>query len=239
MRRPLALLLTCEHASARVPRFLARHYAGQAALLTSHRGYDAGSLELARFLARRLRAPLLLGRITRLAVDLNRSSDNPGLLGPPLRILPRAERAVLLDRLLAEYWEPFRAAAEAEVEACVEAGAFALHLSVHSMTPVLAGRRRDMDLAVLFDPRREPECTLARDFADSLHHHTGLVVARNRPYRGTSDGHTTALRGEFAARHYAGLELELNQALLRAGRVPRGLLEAILSALRATLEPKE
>lgn len=236
MSRKPVLLLTCEHASARVPRFLARHFVGQAALLASHRGHDAGAAELARYLARRLGAPLLEGRTTRLAVDLNRSSDHPHLLGPSLRNLPRNERQAARDRLLAELWEPFRAAAEAEVHDRVEAGAFVLHLSVHSMTPVLAGRRRDMDLAVLFDPQREPECALARHFADSLHRQTGLVVARNRPYRGTSDGHTTSLRGQFSARLYAGVELELNQALLRAGRVPPKLAASIVVALRETLD---
>lgn len=236
MSREPALLLTCEHASSRVPRFLARHFVGQAALLASHRGHDAGAAELARYLARRLGAPLLEGRTTRLAVDLNRSSDHPHLLGPSLRKLPRGEREAARERLLAEHWEPFRAAAEAEVHEGVEAGAFVLHVSVHSMTPVLAGRRRDMDLAVLFDPQREPECALARHFADSLHHHTGLKVARNRPYRGTSDGHTTSLRGQFAARRYAGVELELNQARLRAGRVPPTLTARILAALRETLD---
>jgi hypothetical protein len=44
----------------------------------------------------------------------------------------------------------------------------------------------------------------------------GLRVRRNYPYRGVADGFTTALRRRFPADLYLGIELEVNQRLLRS-----------------------
>jgi hypothetical protein len=41
-----------------------------------------------------------------------------------------------------------------------------------------------------------------------------LRVRLNYPYRGTSDGLTTALRREHAAASYIGIEIEMNQRLI-------------------------
>jgi hypothetical protein len=69
---------------------------------------------------------------------------------------------------------------------------------------------------------------LRRELSQALPH---LRVRRNRPYRGTSDGLTTHLRRRFAAKDYAGIELELNQALLgKKGEI--ALLRAVADALR-------
>jgi hypothetical protein len=58
-----------------------------------------------------------------------------------------------------------------------------------------------------------------------------LRIRRNYPYRGWTDGLTTALRGRFPATRYAGIEIEVNQALLRNPvawkRVRRALAEAV------------
>jgi hypothetical protein len=63
----------------------------------------------------------------------------------------------------------------------------------------------------------------------------GFRIKRNTPYRGTSDGLATALRKKFGTRHYAGIEIEINQKALHgaAPRVSPALIAAMQGALAA------
>jgi len=67
------LVITCEHGGREVPREYAALFSDRAALLDSHRGWDAGALELGRQLADAFGVPLHVATTTRLLVDLNRS----------------------------------------------------------------------------------------------------------------------------------------------------------------------
>jgi predicted N-formylglutamate amidohydrolase len=114
--------------------------------------------------------------------------------------------------IVARHHAPYRAAVVGWIEAALGGGAHVLHLSCHSFTPVLDGRRRDVDIGLLFDPARTAEAGLARDWRKALGQaNLALRVRLNQPYRGTSDGLTTALRRLYSNRCYAGIELEVNQ----------------------------
>jgi predicted N-formylglutamate amidohydrolase len=220
-RKPPALLLTCEHASNRVPARWAATMAGARRALASHRGWDPGALNLARFLARRLAVPLTAGGASRLVVDLNRSRHHPRLFSQWTSLLPPASREAILDAI----WRPYREDVARQVEVSRRGGRRVLHLSIHSFTPVLDGRRRDVDLGLLFDPARAGERRLARAWKPALQAALALPSRRTRaagsplrvrlnaPYRGTADGLTTDLRRRFPATAYIGLELEVNQRL--------------------------
>jgi hypothetical protein len=56
-------------------------------------------------------------------------------------------------------------------------------------------------------------------------------LRRNYPYRGQSDGLTTALRRQFGAR-YLGIELEINQ---RWPLGPRSAWQTLQADLQATI----
>jgi hypothetical protein len=61
-------------------------------------------------------------------------------------------------------------------------------------------------------------------------------VRRNYPYRGDADGLTTHLRERLPAREYVGVELEVNQALVRQGGAAWRHTRAVLVAtLRGVL----
>ncbi len=128
---------------------------------------------------------------------------------------------------------------DAQLEAHPSPGArrAVLHLSVHSFTPVRRGQRRDMHVAFLFDPARPLEAELARRWRRALARlEPRLRIAFNRPYRGTDDGHTTALRRRYPPSRYAGLELEINQLFPRRGgprwqRLQAHLLASLTVAL--------
>jgi predicted N-formylglutamate amidohydrolase len=225
------LLLTCEHGGNRIPPAYRPLFRGRRRLLESHLGYDRGALAVARALSKRLGSPLLHAEVSRLLVDLNRSPGHRALFSEVTRALPAAARADLLAR---HYW-PHRLEVERWVRRHATAGRAVIHVAVHSFTPVLNGVRRGADIGLLYDPARPLEAALCAAWKAALGRH-GLAVRRNYPYRGVSDGLTRQLRARFAPGRYAGIELELNQALLRGARaraLPRRLAEALADAMRS------
>lgn len=225
--------MTCEHGGHEVPAEYRGLFRGHAALLRSHRGWDPGSLDLARELAAELGAPLLAATTTRLLVDLNRSPHNPRVFSELTRVLSRDERAALLVRYHRPHWD----AARGTVERALAGGGRVLHLGIHSFTPVLRGTVRRPELALLYDPARGPERGLAAAWASALRRRSPeRVVARNDPYRGSSDGLTTALRRSYAPRGYVGIEIEVNQKHLGAGgRFPSWVAASLLRSLEEVL----
>ncbi len=208
-RRPLRLVLTCEHADHRIPRAYASLFAGAKDVVLSHQGWDPGALLLARLMARRLEQPLLVTHWCRLLVESNRSPTNPRIWSRYTRGLPPEERA----RILARYWRPHRMAVEGAVATALARGERVVHVAVHSFTPVMDGVVRTADVGLLFDSRRKHESVFARRWAASLRSHDPeLRVRYNYPYLGLADGLATALRRRHPASRYLGFELELNQA---------------------------
>jgi predicted N-formylglutamate amidohydrolase len=228
-----SVVVTCEHGGHDVPPEYRALFRDHAALLRSHRGWDPGALGLARTLAERIGATLVAATTTRLLVDLNRSPHNPRVLSEITRALPPDQRAELLARFHRPHWS----AVSAAVERALAGGGRVLHLGVHSFTPVLEGVSRRPDLALLCDPARAPERDLATAWAHGLRRELpDRVVARNDPYRGTSDGLATALRKRYGPRRYAGIEIEVNQKHIgRQGRFPSWVSSALLRTLDEAL----
>jgi predicted N-formylglutamate amidohydrolase len=229
---PDTLLFTCEHGGNRVPRVCAAAFKNAKGVLKTHRAWDPGALDLARLCARRLDAPLFFSTTTRLVVDLNRSVTHPRVFSKYTRDLPPAIRKSLLD----SFYHPLRT----EVTNFVAAHQPVLHISFHSFTPVLKGVRRATHIGMLFDPNQKREARLCARWRAALRKlDPGLKIHFNRPYRGTSDGHTTSLRGRFQPGRYMGIELEINQSLLHRNWSRRRsmLAESLAAALTNAQNP--
>ena len=227
-----SLLLTCEHGGSRVPSSYAGLFRGAQKALDSHRGWDSGALPLARFLARRLRRPLLAVTWSRLFVEANRTPTNPRIWSTFTVGLPKEER----ERILARYWRPHRQAVEAAVAASVRRRSRVVHVAVHSFTPELDGEVRNADIGLLYDSRRKREAALCRRWSANLRHlDPTLRVRHNYPYRGAADGLTTWLRKRHPEARYLGVELEINQALVDAPGWRR-LQEQIAKSLGALVK---
>jgi predicted N-formylglutamate amidohydrolase len=219
-RGKVRVVVSCEHGGNRIPAAYRRLFRGERELLASHRAYDPGALELARSLARRLRAPLHDSQVSRLLVELNRSPGHRRLFSAWTRELPPRER----ERILARYYFPHRLSIERRIAASLARGTPVVHVASHSFTPVLGGRERDADVAWLFDPSRAGERDLARRWrSDLASRRPDLRLRFNYPYRGTSDGLTTHLRARFP-RGYLGIELEVSQRFHFADRSARARL---------------
>lgn len=206
-----SVVVTCEHGGNDVPPRYRAPFRGREKLLASHRGWDPGAFELACDLAGELSAPLVASRVSRLLVDLNRSPNNPARWSVVSAALSHAEQRDVARRFHATYWRKV----EQLVRRAASSGT-AVHLSMHSFTPVLRGVRRTVDLGVLFDPERGLERTAAQSLMRELKREfPRLRVLANAPYKGTDDGLTTHLRTVFSATAYAGIEIEVNQRLIR------------------------
>jgi predicted N-formylglutamate amidohydrolase len=223
-------IITCEHGGNNIPAKFRHCFRGHEALLDTHRGYDAGALEMGRDLARALDAPLVSSVTSRLLIDLNRSIGHRALYSEATRDQDPATRKEILDR----YYLPFRGAAEQAIATAVAAGRRVIHISSHSFTPVMNGEVRNADIGLLYDPARSGELALCKRWQDALA--TRLPdarVRRNYPYSGKSDGFTALLRRRHGARRYVGIELEINQDIVINGG-PRwpALRKALVAALR-------
>ncbi|MGB3649431.1 MAG: hypothetical protein WA992_12975, partial [Desulfobulbales bacterium] len=89
------------------------------------------------------------------------------------------------------------------------------HISLHSFVPVKSGKVRKADIGLLYDPARKIEKNISRFLAGLLQQKVvSLRIRRNYPYLGKTDGFTSFLRKKYSAKFYAGIEIEINQALL-------------------------
>jgi len=170
---------------------------------------------MARALARSFRAPLVSSTVSRLLVDLNRSIGHPRLFSAATRAAPPMLRAGILAR----HYRPHRERIEHLVGRSVSRGRRVIHIAAHSFTPRLAGQVRRADVGLLYDPGRRGEAALCARWKASLAASApGLRVRRNYPYAGRSDGLTCYLRRRFPPGAYVGVELEINQRIVLAGR---------------------
>ena len=226
------LLVTCEHASNHVPSDWQTLFEPSPTVLETHRAYDPGSQDLAHHLAKALGAPCLSARVTRLLIDHNRSTHNPTLWSEFSRSLPAHEKC----RLLEEYYHPFRETAGRWIMERHAERKRVIHVSVHSFTPVLDGRVREVEIGLLYDSRRSGEVRFANGWKRRLAACCPAHRVRlNRPYLGRSDCHQNRYRQLYGQDDYMGLELEINQALVDRDNRWTLLQEGVTASLRDAL----
>jgi predicted N-formylglutamate amidohydrolase len=176
------VVLLCDHASNQIPQDL-ESLGLEATQLASHIAWDIGAAGVTRELSRRLDAPAVMSRISRLVVDANRrpgvaclipeEADHivvPGNLG-----LSEEDR----DQRVAAYHRPYHQAIAETVERLAVRGPGPAVVSIHSFTPVMDGFERPWPIGILSNldqrlPRRM--ISFLRD--------EGLLVGDNEPYSG-------------------------------------------------------
>lgn len=206
------VLLTCEHGGRAVPRRLGDLGVAPADW-ERHIAWDIGAADLAQLLSRKLDAPMVLQRYSRLVIDCNRPLDAPDCIpdasdGTPIP----ANRGLSLEAKAQRYAEihmPLHQAIDGMLD---RLGPVAL-VSVHSFTPVFAGRARPMQAGLLFN--RDPR------LAHALHRELtsrrpDVPVALNAPYSVDDISDFTIPRhGEMRGIPHVLLELR-NDQLARA-----------------------
>ena len=220
-------IVSCEHATNRVPPRFAHLLVGRDKVLSSHQAYDPGAAALARRIARQVQSSVHLGTVTRLLIDLNRSPSNRKTLYTKYsRELQQGDR----ELLYCKYYLPYRELVEREVGRFAAKGKPVVHISVHSFSPVKGGKVRKADVGLLYDPARRNEKAICGYLAALLQGVDSLSVRRNYPYLGKTDGFTSYLRKKFSEKQYAGIEIEMNLAFLSSGNKKKKKVEEVLMA---------
>ena len=228
MGQDFQFVLSCEHASNKIPDTYEPLFRNCRDLLETHRAYDIGSAGLTAFLSEQLRAPAVLARWSRLLVDVNRSLYRRTLFSEITKTLSKEEK----QRILSDYYYPHQQAVKKIVYDSLKQNAAILHFALHSFTPVFNGIERDVELGILYNPERPTERTLALQWRKLLKKaRPDLIVKLNQPYRGKPDGICARFRKELSDEEYVGFELEVNQKFYTDKREIEQINGLILSTL--------
>ena len=177
------VLVLCDHAGRWVPPEL-ESLGLPAQELARHIGWDIGSADVARRLARLLDAPAVLCHVSRLVIDANRKPGDPssipqvsdGTLVPGNQDL----RPEQVRWRRARFFIPYHRAVARQIARLRRRHGVPAIVSVHSFTPRLADARRPWEVAVLWDT----DARLAAPVLDALRRDRALRVGDNEPYSG-------------------------------------------------------
>jgi len=221
----MRIVITCEHAGLDIPDSFKHLFAHTPEILQTHRGWDPGALEMAEFLSLKLSAPVFTCLTSRLLIEVNRSLHHPQLFSEFSQGLSSREKNTLINDIYFTY----RNAVEESIGDSAEP---VLHLSIHTFTPVLNNEVRELEIGLLFDPKRTEETNFSKNVLTKLSDRLpGYRIQFNEPYKGVDDGFTTYLRTLFDDKSYRGIEVEINQKLV--GTAQWHLLkESLASCLR-------
>lgn len=228
-----SLLFLCDHAANAVPK---GHSLGLGAdLLATHIAYDIGAAAVTRGLAARFASAAILGRWSRLVIDLNRGPDDPTL------VMKLSDGAVIdgnrsageaeVARRIRDFHDPYHQAIAATIDRLDAAGTVPVLVSIHSFTPVWKGRKRKWDVGVLWDrDGRLAQPLMARLAA------AGFTVGDNEPYSGALEGDTLNRHG--TRRGLPHVLIEIRQDLIaRAPDAFAARLQPVIAAALADMGP--
>lgn len=206
--RQFAVVLSCEHGGFQVPAQYDYLFRNNHAILKTHRGWDKGALLLAQELSKRLGAPLVASEVSRLLVDLNRSTHHRNIFSAFSKNCDTETKTSILR----DYYLPYRREIESMVKKRAGGNKPVIHFSIHSFTSELDNQIRNCDIGLLYDSSRQNEKRLCLDLRRGMKNIAQtLIIRRNYPYRGKADGLTTYLRSVFSETDYLGVEIEINQ----------------------------
>jgi len=201
------LLLLCDHASNALPPGFGT-LGLDAGLFATHIAYDIGAAEVTRALAAAYGAPALLGRWSRLLIDLNRGPEDPTLVMKLSdgSIIPgnRNADAAEVARRIAQFHAPYHAAITAELD---RIGKDAVIVSMHSFTPSWKTVPRIWEVGVLYDRDTRLSAPLMARLAEA-----GFTVGDNEPYTGALEGDTLWTHGTL--RNLPHVLIEMRQDLI-------------------------
>jgi len=179
-----SLFLTCEHAGRAVPASLGDLGVAPEEM-ERHIAYDVGAEGVARALAERLDAALILQRYSRLVIDCNRPFEAKDCIvlqsdGTPVPANVDVSDAARRARYV-EIHQPLHEAIATALDQRQAAGKRSLLVSVHSFTPVMraTGADRDFELGLLYNRDGRLAERLAETFRAS---NPDVTVKLNAPY---------------------------------------------------------
>lgn len=189
-------LITCDHATNRIPSEIQVDLGLPHADLSRHIAYDIGAQGFTLELARLLNSPAILSDFSRLVIDPNRGEIDPtlvmqlydGTIIPANRHIDAAEIARRLDTYYRPYHNAYEALASKREDVAI--------CAIHSFTPQLKARpRRPWQIGILshYDKRLTAPLIKALETSKTLQAEAGklgerLTIGDNEPYIGHFPG---------------------------------------------------
>jgi predicted N-formylglutamate amidohydrolase len=231
------VLLTCDHASRRVPKAL-DNLGLPDELLARHIGWDIGAAEATRRLAPLLDAPAILAGYSRLVIDCNRRPEDSSLIPresdgvaiPGNANLSASERGARREAI----FDPYHGAIAAWIAAKRAHGIAPAVISIHSFTPVMKGVPRPWHVGVLWDGQGR----IALPLLTALRAEPGLVVGDNEPYSAREPVGYTQRHHAFEA-GLPHVAIELRQDLVADAQGAALWAERLARALKPILARNE
>lgn len=204
-------------------------------VLSTHRGYDIGALGLFTAMKAVKADAAFHSTTTRLLIELNRSRNHRSLFSQYTKPLPK----IVKKHILNKYYTPYRNTVYSKIHNWIQEESRVIHISVHTFTPVLDSEIRNVDIGLLFDPKRKAEKQFCSKWKEAMKFVSNdFKIKYNKPYLGKSDGFTTFLRKELDRHYYSGIELEVNQKffLENSGAWPEQILSVLTKSYEAIVK---
>jgi predicted N-formylglutamate amidohydrolase len=210
--------LTCDHASARIPRKLGT-LGVSAEDLQRHIAWDIGAAGAAVKLADALDAFAILSGYSRLVIDCNR---RPGIPQSIVRMseatrIPGNE-VVTVDEATTrarELFHPYHDRIRSELDTRRAQQRPTILISVHSFTPTFHGVTRPWHAGLLYNR----DARLATELLQRLRTEHRLVIGDNEPYAvGDDTDYTIPVHGEQRGLLHVGIELRQDLVATAAGQ---------------------
>jgi predicted N-formylglutamate amidohydrolase len=174
-------ILFCDHASNRIPAEL-EDLGLPPSELDRHIAWDIGAAGVTTALSDLFDAPAVLCGTSRLVIDCNRHLDShdlipemsDGTVVPGNRNLSDSARLLRIE----QWFEPYHAAVESVIAGREARGLTSIVLSIHSMTPCLAGNTRPWQIALSSHIDR----SLVEPMLEALRRPGDVTVGDNQPY---------------------------------------------------------
>ncbi len=211
-------ILACDHASRQIPRTLGTLGLSETEL-SSHIAWDIGAAGVARLLAERLDATLIMQNYSRLVIDCNRppaASDSIpsrtewGQISGNEHLSP-AEIVARTGEIFTPYHDELRTILDQRQRDRRQT----LLVAVHSFTPTYRGESRPWHIGVMY----RHDARLAAALLKLLRKDERLQVGDNEPYAIDDDSdYTLPLHGESRGIAHVGLEIRQDLIADEAGQ---------------------
>ena len=209
-------LVICDHASNYIPLEY-KNLGVSKKDLQSHRAFDLGASQVASELSNLLSCNLVMANFSRLLIDPNRGKDDPTLI-PKLSEgkiikgninISMFEDDIERSKRIHQFYLPYHKQINRFIDKSLDNGKIPKILSIHSFTPIWKGKKREIDVGILWDK----DDRLSKIFLNSL---KNIKLGDNKPYSGR-------LRNDTLYKHATShgiphVLIELRQDLLKKGK---------------------
>jgi predicted N-formylglutamate amidohydrolase len=211
-------LLVCDHASRRLPRALDKLGLSETEL-SSHIAWDIGAGGVARMLAERLDATLVLQNYSRLVIDCNRplaAADSIPGRSEWVQIAANEQLgAAEVAARSAEIFEPYHAGLRGILDQRQRERRPTLLVALHSFTPSYRGESRPWHIGLMY----RHDSRMAAALLKLLRRDERLQVGDNQPYSISDDSdYTLPQHGESRGLAHVGVEIRQDLIADEAGQ---------------------